>query len=477
MRQIVVVGITVCGIAGLISAVALNGSAPERVVAPLLVTYIGALLVAASAVVLVRSRALGPLNPVLLFFGYLLILYVVRPAYALLTGFVGTPPIGFTEITSIPQEFTSTLAVLAIALSLLVAGFFAGPAILDPLVAPSSRRLRPVMAPLVIGTLLVVASVLAAFTIQELIAYPGGWQAALTVRNRFFEGRSGLVWGMEIYKFAFLAWLAVLVSDKSRLDRRNIVLFVLLWVPSIVFDFIGGSRAELLLRNVIPVAAVLLAASPPSKSILTRFALVCAAAVLIFVGYRTLVRDQVYAGQGVTPLEALGENFADLGTFIFAGDEVAGFDLLVITRVEVPRYVPYRGAETLLVLAEAPLPRGWLDDKPERGGHALTAALRPTVYARGVNPAFSGAADLYYTGGDLAFVFGFGLIGLVAGMTLRPVARLTTRSAQSAWPLAFGFTAAAAMISVVRADLLEAAFLPVRVGALTILFYTISRRR
>ena len=475
MRPALLASLVLCVGVGASVALLLNGATPERIAAPVLIAYMAVLLAAASAISHARAPALGPLNPAFLLFGYLMLLYVARPLYTLLDGSVGTPPVGYTEVSSISMEYVATLALLAVGLSLFVALFFAAPSLLDR-VLTAPREPRRAVGRAILIVLLGLGTALALVTIRELAASPGGWQSALTVRNRFFEGRSALVWGMELYKFAFLAWLALTVRAHHRISPGHAISLIALWLPTVAFDLIGGSRAELLLRNIVPAAAILMTAVSPSRSIIGRYALVGLAVVVVFVGYRTVVREQVYASQGMTPIEALTENFRDLGRFVFGGDEVAGFDLLVITRVEVPRYVSHRGAETLLVLAEAPIPRGWLDYKPERGGHALTSALRPTIYARGVNPAFSGAADLYYTGGDVAMVAGLGAIGFTAGLLLLPVTRrVRERSTQSAWPVAFGFTATAALISVIRADLLEAAFLPIRVGAITLLYMAMSR--
>jgi hypothetical protein len=186
--------------------------------------------------------------------------------------------------------------------------------------------------------------------------------------------------------------------------------------------------------------------------------------IVIFVGYRTLVRDVFSSTSDETFASAFTHNLTNLPEFLLAGDEASAFDYLVVTRMEVPEAVPHRGMELVPVVLQAPIPRALVPgSKPERSGAVLTRELRPELYARGGNVAFSGAADLYFAFGDVAIPLGFAAFGALAGFVLRLPDYYAKRGpASRLWAAAFGFLAASALLSVFRADLFELGLLPVR---------------
>lgn len=461
---------------GAFASLLFGSDAFRPVLAPLLVVSIALLLIIATAIAFAKERALSLLNPALALFAYLALLYVLRPAYVLALGIAGTATVGEVYLSANLGEATYTLLVLVAALGCFTVAFFFAPRQVVARYLAVPRRRAPQRGNLVLAVLLIGAAALGAETIASLASFPGGWQTALTVRNQFFGGRTILVWGMEGYKLGFLCWLALELLGRPTVSRRFILLAISLWLPAMLFDALSGSRAELLLRNVVPTAVIVLARTRE------RFPWVLSGALVVlvvstFVAYRTVVRTPAYPGQADTPaLAAIAANLSDLGGFLLSGDELAGFDFLLITRIEIPAYSAFRGAETVEVLLAAPIPRAWFPNKPERAAHELTARLRPSLFGRGVDPAFSGAADLYFTGGDGAVILGFGLLGLLSGALIGGATRAARVGADKAWPLLFGYLATAAMISVIRADLLELAFLPVRLGMLVAIYQLMSTR-
>ncbi len=460
----------ICVAVAALSAVAIAGASIAIGVATGVVAAMAVLLAwQASLAYAANGRALGIRSPSLLIFGFLALIYVARPAYVLATGVLGTTTIGIRDADAYALDILSTLIVLLLSVAGFALAYELAPVRLSArvLLVDQPRRLRST-APVLLLLLLILGVGTAWFVFKEMNSFPGGLQVALTVRNRFFAGRTYLTWMMDLYKLGLIGAVAAWVGVHG-LRFRTVLVILVLWSPTLAFDTLGGSRAELLLRNLLPLAAVLSAGARWTwRSALTWVGLMVVLAAL-FVGYRTVVRDPA-TGTSRVLTTALFENLTGAFGFVLAGDEASAFDYLTVTRVNVPANIPFRGAETVRAVLLAPLPSAIIPDKPLRAGTVLTQKLEPLLYARGGNLAFSGASDLYYTAGDATVFFGFIGLGLIAGALLRGAA---TRGI-APWALAVGFFGASAILSVIRADLFELPFVVVRVGLLVLLYRLVT---
>jgi hypothetical protein len=204
--------------------------------------------------------------------------------------------------------------------------------------------------------------------------------------------------------------------------------------------------------------------------------------IVLFVGYRTVVRDSVTSAepsQDSTASVVVG-NILNLPEYVLGGDESAAFDSLMITRKEIPGVITFRGGEqSWKMMLMAPFPSVVVPDKPERTTTQLTRALRRDLYERNGNIAFSGAADLYYsfgnTLGSFSIVVGFAILGFAAGAVIRSAVAAVEASQNPCWPLTFGFVTAASVFSVFRADLFELPLSVIRVGMLVFCFWVLTK--
>jgi hypothetical protein len=373
------------------------------------------------------------------------------------------------------QAFVGTLALTFGAVASFAAGFHIAPAHALGGLFRGERHLRP-QAGWLLGILFVFACLAALIIVRDLRTFPGGWQAALTVRGQFFEGRNGLIWTMNLFRSAFLVWIAMQVVQGNRLTVPRTLLCAVLWAVTLGFDLLSGGRAELILRNALPVAMALSASGIVSKHSRRYIVLILLASVIVFVGQRSFVRDR-FIYENYNPAAAFVDNLVHLPILVVGGDEGAAFDYFLATRQAVPSQLEHRGPASLAMIVEAPIPRALLPSKVERTGTILTRNIRPEYYARGGNIAFSGAADLYYGFGNKAVLLGFLLIGYLYGIATKCVRATVSEGRAAAWPLVYGFTAAAAFLSPIRSDLSELSLVAIRIGMIVFAYYLLTSQK
>jgi hypothetical protein len=149
----------------------------------------------------------------------------------------------------------------------------------------------------------------------------------------------------------------------------------------------------------------------------------------------------------------------------------------MVTRLEVPSAIDFRGIEVLQLMLVGVVPSRFLVSKPERTGEILTREIRPELFERGGSIAFSGAADLYFAFGALAVPVGFFIVGLLAGTIIKGAIEAMRFGASSAWVLGFGFVTAAAFISVIRAELSELTLGLIRIGLQIFAYHFLTTSR
>lgn len=406
----------------------------------------------------------GLRNPALILVGFLMMLYVARPAYIILTGEAGTHQIGEMRFEIISRYFVSTLALSSIMLSAFAIGYAIAPISFLKTLLSEPRVPRP-GARLWLVLLLTIGAAAAAAVVADLAAYPGGWQAGLAVRASFFEGRNYLIIVMNLFRTTVLVWTIVLVARPEQRRPWSLIIVTLLWIASIFIDSLSGGRAELILRNIFPWAMVVSLLPTLRARSRSSGLLLVSTSILLFVGYRSFVRDR-FSGDNLSPFQRIVDNIRDFPRFILGGDESAAFDYLVALRMSVPSEIPYRGIDTIWSVLASSVPSALLADKPIRTGEYLTRALRPDLADRGGSIAFSGAGDLYYSFGLVAVPIGFFLFGWTAGALIKPALQAIRNGASPAWPVAFGFVAAAALLSILRAELAELTLVVIRIGML-----------
>ncbi len=462
--------------AGSLTPVVLSPQREWQTIAAVIL-LVSSLTLVIGGMIVEQHSSVGLRNPGLILFGYLFLVYVARPAFMLGSGSAGTSVIGFMQLSHVTTEFITALFITSVALLAFVFGYFIAPGNLFSSLLRSKRYLRS-DASARLAFLLLISSVAAFVVLNDLRAHPVSWQSALTSRNLFFEGRATLVWLLTLYKLGVFVWLAIKISEDQGLSIPTLMRGLLLWSPALGFDLLTGSREELILRNFLPVMVVLAGAFSLHRRSLKSSILPIAAiglAIILFVGYRAVVRDSATLEGGSSPVAVAMNNLTELPEFILGGgtSEASAFDHFMVTRMHVPANADYRGIETLEVMIKAPVPAGLLDSKPARGSAELTRRLRPQHFARGGNIAFSGAADLYFTAGDVAVIVGLMLIGLLSGATIRSAAAAASGE-NAAFALIFGIIAAAAFLSVLRADLYSLPFVPIRIGLLVVVFYLLT---
>jgi hypothetical protein len=440
-----------------------------------------AILITAMIIVVRQSPQLGFRNPSLVLFGFLLVIYALRPVYILVTGESGSHQLDRFRLADVASEFTETLGVVLLAVFCFTVAFFIAPTNLLKGVFQSRRELNS-SSWIRLGILGLLGT-FAAFTIfRDLSAASQGWQAALTVRGSFFEGRNYLVLTMNLYRAALLTWLAFSIIPGHQMPRRKVFFVLILWMGSILFDLLSGGRAELILRNFLPFA-IIVSFSPTVRRSSKTFAIgALILMVVLFVGYRTVVRDSVTSAEPSqdSAVSMVVGNILNLPEYVLGGDESAAFDSLMITRKEIPGTIGFRGGEqSWKMILMAPFPSVIAPDKPERTTTQLTRALRRDLFERNGNIAFSGAADFYYsfgnTLGSFAVVIGFAILGFASGAVIRSAVAAAESAANPCWPLVFGFVTAASVFSVFRADLFELPLSIIRVGMLLFCFWFLTR--
>ncbi len=455
------VAVSLASCAGVMVALGavLQRSAGESLI-PVLAATSSASIVVLAAWSLRHVVGAGLTQPVLVVAGFLGLVYVARPVFIYLTDTFGSPMVGFDALNNHVEQVVAAFAILNTAILAYMVAFIVGPRSTRLYAMIHGRHLRPHHR-LVLIAAFATSALAAVYALRQIVAFPGGWQAALTVRADLYAGQTIIVWALEAYRFVFLAWLAVTL--KSGPVRPGLILVVLtLWLPTMFFDALGGSRAELILRNLIPtVSAVAVAVGSRARGRVVVLALL-PLAVLLFVGYRGIVRDPV----APSSVEGDARGFA---YYLLAGDEAAAFDYFVLVREAVPSSIRGRGLHGAVAVGTALVPSALFPGKLPRASEELTSKLTPGLYSRGGNIAFSGASDLYYSFGDAAVVVGFAGLGVLSAVLLKGAYASSTPSEarrSAPWRCILGFTVAAALVSVFRADFHEFALLPLRVAGL-----------
>lgn len=418
----------------------------------------------------------GILNPSFVVIGYAFLLYVGRPIYVLTSGDLGSTQIGRFDLTNFSSETNAMTAVMFLAFFGWAAAYRGAPTSFLQSILASDREVKK-NATMYLTSLALVATACGYIVFRDLTEASGGWQAALTDRRALFEGKVTLIWLMNLYRYGVLIWLGLLCIGKISRTRFSVYLALGYWLFALVLDFMTGSRAEIVLRNLLPTAVILLIAQRQRgmrKSQIGAYISTGLILVFVFVGYRTFVRD-AHINPDQHSGSALLRNIRELPTYVLQGDEASAYDYLIVTYSEVPLRMPHRGGESLVALVEAVFPSQLISDKLERSSHLLTRGLRWDYSLRGGNIAFSGAADLYYSFGVPAIILGYALIGFFGGWIIRSCVRASCSASNPAWPLLVGFSMASAFISVMRADLYEFPLVFVRLGLLIGAYLLLTR--
>ena len=423
-----------------------------------------AIIVWSMAMSIRHPSLLGVFNPSVLLFGYLLLVYVGRPLYILGAAEYGTQQLGRHTPSGGYAELISTSLVVLVAITLFTVGYWLIPGVrlgnyYNRLL---SRRRRYGFR---LFFLFAVSGVAALYVLEQALASFGDIRVALSQRATLFAGEQYLIFALQAYKFGYLFWLADLLSSGRRVKGSTFLWAIVLWLPTFGFDFLTGSRADLIYRNLLPVAAVLcvaIAIKPPRL----RYALVpMLIAVVAFVGIRVNVRDAaaIESGAEISQSSVI-DTLTELPNFVLSGDEAAVYDAFVIIRQQSQQVLPPRGVEGALAILLAPVPSGILSEKPIRSTTYFTELVRPDLAAKGGNVAISSLGDLYIIGGLEFSVLGYLAIGFLAGGVVRASAYAALRPVARKQVVVLGFAAVAGMMSVIRADLTELSLLVLRIG-------------
>jgi hypothetical protein len=400
-------------------------------------------------------------------------LYLIRPISVAERGEGGARSIGYFQTAWDDPNLTGTVGLVAIACIIFVALAMGGQVLGQSMVTKLVRRTAFVSRP---GRLLIVpflvSAVSAILVVRTLSEFRGGIFSALTLRQQAFEGLNVLVWTLGTYKWSLFAWIAASIHSPTR--KLSLRQGLLLWLATVPFDLLTGSRAELVLRNLL-VAGGLLILSIPSGSHpyrewshgRGRRAVTVLVTVLIgalaFSGLRLAVREE----RTFPTAGELVRSTAGLPSSIFTENEGNAFDILYRVREAVPADTPHRGNESLKMIASAPLPRTLVPEKPERSGHVLTRELWPSLFSRGGNVAISGLADGYFSFGILGVLMVAGLLGLLSGVfAVGLLSKHAIRASDPSFPVMFVLAMAFAMglFSVIRSDLAALGVFPVRIA-------------
>lgn len=457
------------------------GLVAPRPITAIVVQTAGVAGVCAYAIGRLRNEEpqMGWLHPGILVFLFLSIVYVGRPLYILHSEQFGTHQLGrYTMSTALPAMSAASFVILGAVLAFTV-GFF----LLDAPPRGLMSRLAS-RTPAVGGKLMVLflVSLVAAFAVLAAIqASFTSWRTALSLRADLFAGQQYLIFVLQAYKYGFLLWLgsSLLAWRKDGLTLDRCLLAVALWTPSFFFDFLTGSRADLIYRNLIPLAAVVLLTSGAPRVRLRALIVPVLMAATLFVVIRIEVRDQAAAdaaGTSASPSGGVQGALADLPEFILEGDEASVYDAYVI--ISGPAFLKEggRGTEGISSVLLAPVPSRFID-KPPRSTTYFTEKVRPDLARRGGNIAISGLGDAYLTLGNMGGIVIYGLLGVLTGAVIRRCAAATRVPGGITPPLLIGFAAAAATLPVLRADLAELSLFPLRVGIPVLICWWLTARR
>lgn len=456
---------------------------------PLGYVTVGALALPALGAAIVYRATSVPghpwlLHPSGLIVVQLLLYYFARPAYQLWTGQGGSATLGYFGVSAREPRYAFVLVLAAVATMVFALGAAFG-AKLSPrnTIRSLSERVRPDGVRW-IGLIVAftVSSAAGWQVLRSLLRFRVDLTSSLTLRHLALEGSSSLVLLMSLYKWAFLFYLAIWLQG-PRSGRLHPLIVGGLWAPTALFDLISGSRAELMLKNVLIVASIFAFASVATRANAGRrpyasrrsrtrrilaLGLLATIGLTIFLGVRVLIRG---AGDYDSPLSAVKA----VPALFLAGSEANALDVLYLVVGRIDGGLEYRGWETAGVITSAPLPGQLLAQKLERAGHILTPELRPALYRRGGNIAVSGLADLYFTGGTAVALAGFFVIGLLCGLTLQMNQFASGRSSLLVlvvvWALGNGY------FSALRSDLAALGSLPVRVGVVVLALLLVVRFR
>ncbi|WP_409048152.1 hypothetical protein AB2L57_04190 [Microbacterium sp. HA-8] len=443
-----------------------------------LIAATGALLVGMAAQAATDASRLGLFNPSVLLFGYLGLVYVGRPLYIMGSGELGTHQMGRYEIGFGYSGMITTSLIVLIALATFSILYSTAPTLGMSRVYCRLLRGRRTYG-LRLLVLFFISFAGAAYVVLKSMQDFGDLRIALSLRADLYAGEQYLIFVLQAYKFGFLFWLADRLSAKVRSPRKLALMAVILWLPAFGFDFLTGSRADLIYRNLLPVAAILCTSAALRRPLL-RYALVpVLVAVIAFVGIRVGVRDAAAAeATGTVSQSDFWDTIVSLPEFVLSGDEAAVFDAFSIILMQNTSALPPRGMEGVAAFLLAPVPSGLLDEKPVRSTTYFTEIVRPSLAASGGNIAISSLGDLYLVGGAAVAVVGYGAVGFIAGLLVRGVSVAATRIGARKQLVVLGFAAVAGLMSVIRADTTELALLPLRLGLpiLVILFLALDIR-
>lgn len=413
------------------------------------------------------SKKLGYLNPATILFGFLAVSYVARPIYNLATDKVGTPTIGYVQVSQI--GYLSGYFIMSMAVTLFTIGFFFVP--VQWWLREDRRFARTRLHANSKFRLLLVGAVSgAAFTLvaRQLLRYSHGLFAALTIRQVTQAGLSSLIYISIAYKVAFLIYYATYLDSGRKMRPLT---FLIWWSPSFAIDLFLGDRAQILVGNILIFGCLAIVARHPERTMnarrMRRIIVLVMVSLFLFVGYRVVVR-----GGDVSNREGVVQAFETLPNFVFGSGEVSGLDYFLSERNLVPSVFAYRSpGQSFEAVALASVPSEFVN-KPLRSAQLLTEEMYPNQYKNGSNITFTGAGDLYDTFGDIGVVFGYLFIGLLSGWLVRgPLTMLF-----SFQRVAFAFYLGWLVFPILRTDLSPIGTLPISLIVLGLDYFVMTSR-
>ena len=418
---------------------------------------------------------LGWRNPILIPAGYLIIVYCLRPLYVLLTGGFGTSPFlaRYTLSEIFPTYRTTLILILFCVIIFTVTFQFAPqPIFKSALLAP--RKLRP-RANVILFLTMAFSCATAAQVVRLLTRYDGTWQQALQARKFFYSGATFYIVFMTLFQWAFIVWFAFWIAERNHPGALRWVLPLSLWLITLFLGILTGGRANLILFNLLPLFFILSHMYRRSKAALFSGPIGFAVAILVFIGYRTVVRDGAYNSIGRSATDQFFDRVLHLPTFLLGSYEADIFDGFVLINKFVPSQLPHRGlVPTIQMILAALIPSRIYTHKPVRTGELLTSLLDPVRASHGANYAFSGIGDLYFGTGMLGLFVGVALLGGTAGTLIKSGMAGALLQPGSAWPLAFAVLSAGHIVMVLRSDLFYLSFLVMHLGLILAFCYLLT---
>jgi hypothetical protein len=307
----------------------------------------------------------------------------------------------------------------------------------------------------------------ALYILPDIVQYPGGWRTALTLRQDLYAGRTIVIYALGAFNICwFLVFASSLILESIPPRQKQILLAT--WPLAAGLILLSGSRSELVTRNLLPLAILILARVPTREKKVAVIMLMLSGAALFFASYRAVVRDERSTRKIIEASSSLAILNGPLG-YVLSGDEASAFDYLAAIRRQVPSPVPYRGTEALKGIVLAPIPSAMLSSKPVRGGEYATVSLRPDLHQRGGNLAISAFGDLYLIKGEGAIAIGAVLLGLTTSSLIGQARTYEVGSQHRYLDLYVASYLLACIVPIVRADLSEVGVGIVRISLLVAL--------